>query len=178
MTARSFSAARLCLGGLLALAGTGAPLEAADAPSATPVKIAVFEFELVDASPSAVLLGKSTADAASMEKVSSAARQELTQSGRYSVIDASGASPKPADPPLHDCGGCEAGIALRLGAEQSLLGIVKAATQTDYYVVIQIRDARTGKLIDEQGANFAGSQEGWASGVRMLIKHQVLAPHE
>jgi hypothetical protein len=41
-------------------------------------------------------------------------------------------------------------------------------------LLIVIRDARSGKLIDQQGANFAGGEEGWASGVRMLIKHQVL----
>ena len=75
---------------------------------------------------------------------------------------------------LRNCDGCEAGIALQLGAEQSLFGVVRKVTQTDYYVLIQIRDARTGKLLDQQEANFTGSEEGWASGVRMLIKHQVL----
>jgi hypothetical protein len=76
---------------------------------------------------------------------------------------------------LRNCEGCEAGIALQLGAEQSLIGVVRRVTQTDYYVVIQIRDARTGKLLDQQEANFAGAEDGWSSGVRMLIKHQVLA---
>jgi hypothetical protein len=76
---------------------------------------------------------------------------------------------------FRDCEGCEAGIALKLGAEQALIGVVKRATQTDYYMWIQIRDARTGKILDQQAANFAGGEEGWASGVRMLIRHQVLA---
>jgi hypothetical protein len=49
------------------------------------------------------------------------------------------------------------------------------ATATDYYIMIRIRDARTGKILDQESANFAGSEEGWASGVRMLIRHQVLA---
>jgi hypothetical protein len=44
---------------------------------------------------------------------------------------------------------------------------------TDYYVLVQIRDARTGKILDQQAANFAG--DGWASGVAALIRHQVLA---
>jgi hypothetical protein len=51
-------------------------------------------------------------------------------------------------------------------------------TQTDYYVAIRIRDARTGKILGQQEANFAGGDDGWASGVRMLIKHQVLAQQE
>jgi hypothetical protein len=45
---------------------------------------------------------------------------------------------------------------------------------TDYYVWIQISDARTGKVLNQQAANFAGGDDGWASGVASLIKHQVL----
>ncbi len=51
---------------------------------------------------------------------------------------------------------------------------MRRATQTDYYVTVQIRDAHTGKLLDQQSANFAGDESGWATGVRMLMKHQVL----
>ena len=162
---------------VLALAGLCAPgagaLRAAET-AAAPVRIAVFAFELVDATPSAVLLGKSTSETASLAKVSQAAREQLAQSGRYRVIDASQASEKR----LGDCDGCEAALALKLGADQSLLGVVKRVTQTDYYVLIQIRDAHSGKLLDQQSANFAGSEDGWASGVRMLIRHQILVPPE
>ena len=75
---------------------------------------------------------------------------------------------------LRDCEGCESGIALRAGADQALIGVVKRMTQTDYYVVIQITDVRTGKVLEQQAADFAGGPDGWASGVRMLLKHQVL----
>lgn len=159
----------------MALACGCLPLLAADPAASPPVKIAVFEFELVDASPAAVLLGKSTSAAATLDKVTSAAREALARSGRYQVIDASNAViPGAPAKGLRDCDGCEAGLALQLGAAQSLLGIVQRATQTDYYMLIQIRDAHSGKLIDQQDANFAGSEDGWPSGVRMLIKHQVL----
>jgi Tol biopolymer transport system component len=161
-------AAVLVLAGLCA--GGGAPRAAE--PDPAPVRIAVFAFELVDATPSQMLLGKSTSESATLAKVSQAAREQLAQSGRYRVIDASQA----ADRRLSDCDGCEAALARKLGADQSLLGVVKRVTQTDYYVLIQIRDAHTGKLLDEQDANFAGSEDGWASGVRMLIRHQILAP--
>jgi hypothetical protein len=141
----------------------------------SPVRLAVFKFELVDETPAAALQNKATSTAAAMDTVSAGARSELAQSGKYSVIDASGtdvnAVPNQA---LRDCEGCEAGLALKLGADQALIGVVKRATQTDYYVWIQIRDARTGKILDQQAANFAGSEEGWPSGVRMLIRHQVL----
>jgi hypothetical protein len=162
--------------GVLALSFVCLSVFAKEAAKPVPVKIAVFDFELDDESPAASLLNEATSGAAALHRVSSEARLELAQSGRYSVIDASqtdmSAVPNKS---FRDCEGCEAGIALKLGAEQALIGVVKRATQTDYYVWIQIRDARTGKILDQQAANFAGGEEGWASGVRMLIRHQVLA---
>jgi Protein of unknown function (DUF2380) len=158
----------------LALGIAIAPVFARDA-SLAPVKIAVFDFELEDLSPSAALLSKPITSAITMEKVSNAAREELTQSGRYVVVDAGKVDAKPvADRTLRDCAGCEAGIAQQLGAQQSLIGLVRKVTQTDYYVVIRIRDARTGKILDQEEANFAGDEAGWVSGVRKLIRHQVL----
>jgi hypothetical protein len=140
-----------------------------------PVKIAVFDFELDDQSPAASLLNEATSAAASMHKVSAEARLELARSGRYSVIDASKTDMNAvANKSFRGCDGCEAGMARDLGAEQALIGVVKRATQTDYYVWIQIRDARTGKILDQQMANFAGGEDGWPSGVRMLIRHQIL----
>jgi Protein of unknown function (DUF2380) len=152
-----------------------APAEEVAKPA--PMKLAVFEFELEDASPTAVLQGKTLSNAdEALSKATSAARNELAQSGRYTLVDVGKVEAKPAmERDLRRCDGCEAGIAQQLGAEQSLLGVVIRATATDYYVLIRIRDTRTGKILDQESANFAGSEEGWASGVRMLIKHQVLA---
>lgn len=167
----------------LGLAALGATLlvahvvaRAGEAVKPPPIKLAVFEFELEDASPTAVYQGKTPVNAdEELRKATSAARNELTQSGRYALVDVGKVDAKSAtEKTLRRCDGCEAGIAQQLGAEQSLLGVVIRATATDYYVLIRIRDASTGKIIDQQSANFAGSEEGWASGVRMLIKHQVL----
>jgi len=158
--------------GCLALGLLLSPALAGDSP----VKLAVFDFELEDATPAAALLGKATSTAASMDNVTRAARDALAASGRYTLVDVGKADAKPAlERALHHCDGCEAAIARSLGADESLIGIVSRATQTDYYVAIMIRDAHTGKIVDEQEANFAGGEEGWASGVRMLIKHQILA---
>lgn len=164
--------------GMIALLAC-APLVGADVAKTPAVKIAVFDFELEDLTPASALLNEATSSADALTKATEAARKQLAQSGRYDVIDASKVdAPAAQGRKLKDCDGCEAGIALKLGADESLMGIVRRATQTDYYVVIQIRDARSGKLLDQQGANFAGGQEGWASGVRMLIKHQILVSQD
>jgi Protein of unknown function (DUF2380) len=170
---------RLAAAGVLAFAVACLPVSAADPAKPPVIKIAVFNFELDDASPAASLMNQATSAAASMQKVSDAARQELALSGKYSVIDA-GKIDMSAVPnkSFRDCDGCEAGIALKLGADQALIGVLNRATQTDYYLWVQIRDARTGKIIDQQAANFAGGEEGWASGLRMLIKHQILVTQD
>lgn len=104
-----------------------------------------------------------------------AAREELLSSGHYSIVSVDGADAKALkEHTLRDCNGCEAAIARKLGAQQSMLGIVRRVTQTDYYILVVIRDANTGKILDSQAANFAGGDEGWASGARVLIMYQVL----
>jgi hypothetical protein len=151
---------------------------AADAPAAAkpaPIKIAVFDFELEDVSPAASQPGASGDSAAIMQKVSDGARRLLAQSGRYTLVDVSKSDAKPViEKTLRDCDGCEAGIASQLGADQAMVGVIHRATMTDYYVLIQISDCRTGKVINQQAVNFAGAADGWASGVGMVIRHTVL----
>jgi len=150
----------------------GAPVDPPP-PRPTVVKLAVFDFELEDATPASALLGQTTRTEATMGEVSDAARRMLAESGRYILADMTSVEAEPVrSKSLRNCDGCEAGIALQSGADQALIGVVRRITQTDYYVVIRITDAKTGKVLDEQAANFAGGPEGWASGVRMLIKHQ------
>ena len=172
----------LSVSGIVAVAalfGVAQAPGAAVSAAGSPVKLAVFDFELDDLTPAAAYLGKATSAAATLEKVTDGAREQLAQSGRYQLVDVSHAGATPAAThTLRNCDGCEAAIALKLGAQQSLLGIVRRATQTDYYIAIVIRDARTGKLVNEQEANFAGDETGWPTGVRMLIRHQVLVAPE
>jgi|HubBroStandDraft_5_1064220.scaffolds.fasta_scaffold56023_3 hypothetical protein len=157
--------------------GTLSAAAAAPPAAVAPIKIAVFEFELEDNSPSADLLKQRTTREDSLHKVTAAAREQLAGSGRYTIVGVDAADDKPVkDGTLRNCEGCEAAIARKLGAQQSMIGVVQRATQTDYYIAVVIRDANTGKVLDSQDANFAGSEEGWPTGVRMLIKHQVLPP--
>jgi len=153
----------------------GAPV---DPPPPRPqmIRLAVFDFELDDVSPAASILGQIGSNETTMAKVSGEARRMLKESGRFHLVDVSKVDATPVrTKSLRNCDGCEAGIALQAGADQALLGVVRRITQTDYYVLIQITDAQTGKLVDRQEANFAGGPDGWVAGVRAILKHQVLA---
>ena len=175
-TARNVQDLLMCLIKLtLLLAMASSPELATASERSEFIRIAVFDFELEDVMPASAYLGQTTSSDANLKEVNDEARRMLSASGRYNVVDVSGIDTRSvAHGPLRRCDGCEADLAQRLGATQSLLGVVTRVTQTDYYVTIQIRDARTGKLIDQQEANFAGSDDGRGSGFRILIKHQVL----
>jgi Protein of unknown function (DUF2380) len=169
-----------CLGIVLlpSLAAQAAqePAQAQPAGKAAPIKIAIFDFELEDVSPAASQPGAGGDTAAIMQKVTSEARRLMVQSGRYSLVDVSKSDAKPViEKTLRDCDGCEAGIGLQLGADQAMIGVVRRATMTDYYVFIEISDCHTGKVINQQAVNFAGGADGWASGVGMVLRHTVLA---
>jgi hypothetical protein len=166
----------------LAAQAAQAPVQAsaqAQAPAAgkaAPIRIAIFDFELEDVSPAASQPGASGDTAAIMQKVTSEARRLMVQSGRYTLVDVSKSDAKPViEKTLRDCDGCEAGIGQQLGADQAMIGVVRRATMTDYYVFIEISDCRTGKVINQQAVNFAGGDDGWASGVGMVLRHTVLA---
>ena len=162
------NAAFLCI---MVVSGAMSGSRSAESAGSGAVKIAVFEFELEDGTPAAAYVGKPTTSDESLQKATMAAREQLGGSGRYSIVSVDGVDATQVhDRSLRNCDGCEAAIARK----QSMIGIVNRATQTDYYIAIVIRDTSTGKVIDSQSANFAGGEEGWASGVRMLIKHQVL----
>ena len=115
-------------------------------PSTTtpPIKIAVFEFELEDFSAA----GQAKAVAAETSYLAQAtdeAEQQLRASGRYTVIDAVHSDISAAKGQgLRNCGGCEAPIALSLGAEQALIGVVTKISMTEYTVRFRISSAQDG----------------------------------
>jgi hypothetical protein len=162
--------------GLLILSALTSAI-AADAPGSPPLKIAVFDFELEDASAAgAAATIEPASDLARMQAVSAEARRVLAQSGRYTLVDTKGVDAQPVkEHSLRNCGGCEAALALTLGAQQSLIGVVTRVAKTEYYASVRITDTGTGKVVNEQSAFFTGADDAWPSGVRLLLKHGVLA---
>jgi hypothetical protein len=158
---------------LLCVLPGGLAVHAATAPT---VKIAVFEFELEDVSAAgSATPGDTASKATRMQAVTEEARHVLAQSGRYRLVDISGADAAAVkDKSLRNCDGCEAKIALQLGAQRSLIGVVTRVAQTEYYVSLRITNTATGKVVNQESAFFTGAEDAWASGAGMLIKHQVL----
>jgi hypothetical protein len=139
------------------------------------VKIAVFDFELDNVSAAgAASTGESASDITRMQVVSREARRVLAQPGRYKIVDTNGVGAEPAKQrSLRNCDGCDASIALKRGAEQSLIGVVPRVANTEYYVSL---DCAGRNLQGDQSAVgvFTDAAVAWASGVRMVIRHDFL----
>src|SRR3981081_1377772 len=159
-----------------ALLWGGAPLAFPANADPAPVKIAVFDFELDDASAGAGIAGDPAADLAQLDRATSEARQVISDSGRYRLVDVAGAAGEGGKSrSLRQCNGCEAAMALKLGADQSFVGVVTRISRTEYVVRFQIRDARTGApIIARQSDLRIGADYSWNRGAAALINSGLL----
>ena len=160
---------------IMLLAGS-AVSGAAETVVPSPVKIAVFPFELVDFSAAAPYVAADDIDREQLRLSTEEARRLIVESGRYQLVDTATANEQIAKAvPLRDCNGCEAGIASGLAADQSMIGIVTRITRTEYAVTYKIRDARSGGLVDVQQTDLRmGANVAWSRGARWLIQRRLL----
>ena len=143
-------------------------------PATSPIKIAVFEFELEDFSAAGQT--KSAAETSYLAQATDEAEQQLRASGRYTVIDAVHSDLSAAKGQgLRNCGGCEAPIALSLGADEALIGVVTKISMTEYIVRFRVSNAQNGELISTYSTDLRmGADYSWSRGVRWLMQNQML----
>jgi hypothetical protein len=149
---------------------------AADTALPSPIKIAVFPFELEDFSAGAAYVPPDDIDREQLRLSTEEARRQIAASGRYQLVDISAVNdPAAKAGKLWDCDGCEARIAAGLDADQSMIGIVTRITRMEYAVTYKIRDARSGALVDVQQTDLRmGANVAWSRGARWLIQRRLL----
>ncbi|MGY4623910.1 DUF2380 domain-containing protein [Bradyrhizobium sp. USDA 4486] len=136
-----------------------------------PVALAVFDFELEDTT-AASGGASATSDASYLAEVTAGVRELLGQSGRYRVIDVGREAKAHA---LRDCNGCEAAIAQKLGADQSLIGVVRRVSRTEYTLGFQVRDARTGAVLARGDSGLRmGADYSWKRGAVRLVSEKLV----
>ncbi|PAY05506.1 hypothetical protein CK489_29460 [Bradyrhizobium sp. UFLA03-84] len=156
-------------------AALAAALPPAQATAAAPLGLAVFAFELEDNS-AASAAGLADSDAAYLADVTKGVRDRLAQSGRYRLVDTAGATAEPVKArALRDCNGCEAAIAKELGADQSLIGVIRRVSRTEYTVGFQVRDARSGTVVSRGDSGLRmGADYSWTRGAVHLVGDRLL----
>lgn len=137
-----------------------------------PVTLAVFDFELEDTT-AASAGASATSDASYLAEVTASVRESLGQSGRYRIVDVGGEAAKAHA--LRDCGGCEAAIAQSLGADQSLIGVVRRVSRTEYTLGFQVRDTRTGAVLARADSGLRlGADYSWKRGAVRLVSDRLI----
>jgi hypothetical protein len=146
----------------------------AKAASPDPIKLAIFDFEFEDFTDRSV--GATPSDTEHLQRVTDEVRQLLAQSGRYSLIDVGSADAAAVKArTLRECDGCDADIARQLRAEQSLVGVVRRISRTEYTVRFQIRDAQTSAIVSSENSGLRmGADYSWSRGAARLIKDRLL----
>ncbi len=98
----------------MVLAGL-ATARADDTVKPSPIKLALFPFELEDFSAAAAYIPPDDIDREQLRLSTEEARRLIAESGRYQLVDVGAANDEAAKAgKLHDCGGCEARIAAGL----------------------------------------------------------------
>ena len=153
-----------------------APAAAAETAAPSPVKMAVFPFELEDFSAGAAYVPPDDIDRERLRLSTEEARRLIAASGRYQLVDVGAVSNEAAKAgKLRDCDGCEARIAAGLDADQSMIGIVTRITRMEYAVTYKVRDARSGALVDVKQTDLRmGANVAWSRGARWLIENRLL----
>jgi hypothetical protein len=153
-----------------------APAGAAEPVAPSPIKIAVFPFELEDFSAAAAYVPPDDIDREQLRLSTEEARRLIAASGRYQLVDVGAVNNEAAKAgKLRDCDGCEAGIAAGLDADQSMIGIVTRITRMEYAVTFKLRDARSGAIVAVGQTDLRmGANVAWSRGARWLIENRLL----
>ncbi len=150
----------------------------ADTATSHPIKLAVFDLELDDFSAGGPLAGESAVETARLQRMSKLARDLLSQSGLFEIIDVGPSkSAMVAEHWLRKCNGCEADAARDLGADMSFIGFFRKISVMEQNLEFRIRDVRTNKFVNISQTDLRGeTDESWSRALRFLIRHGLVEP--
>jgi hypothetical protein len=174
---RLSASARRVLAASAAVALSVFAIQSPEAADPVQVKIAVFDFELNDASAGGGIIGPDSIDTENLGKSTEEARRMLSASGRYSIIDTGSVAGEVISAGgIQHCNGCDGPLAKKLGADQSMVGVLTRVNRTEFTLQILVRDAQTGAVVSN---NFTGLRMGanyaWPRGVKWLMENRVLS---
>lgn len=137
---------------------------------------AVFDFELIDTSWADPLKAPDAEHQSRMTQASERLRARLAESGRFKVVDIAPIIKEAHASNLQACGGCDATLADRVGADLSVTGSVHKVSNLILNMIIFVRDAKTGGNVAVAQADMRGdTDESWLRAVDWLVRNRLLA---
>ena len=140
--------------------------------------VAVFDFELIDTSLEGQMNGPRSDERARVEHLGEQLRRRLAQTDTYQLVDIAPVEAEARRSNLQACGGCDAVLAKRIGADFSITGTVQKVSNLILNVNLYVRDIESGKLIAGMSADFRGNTDkSWTRALDWLIRNRLLAPN-
>jgi hypothetical protein len=145
---------------------------------AEPPKLAVFDFELVDTSLEGEMRGRQADEHNRLILISDQVRRQLSESGKFQILDIAPVKAAAEASNLQSCGGCDVDYAQRIGADLVITGVMRKISTLILNLTIFVRDAHTGKLINVMNADFRGNtDESWTRATSYLVRNRLLEPN-
>lgn len=141
-------------------------------------KVAVFDFELIDTSAEGDVRGSRTGEQERLMRAGQQLRRELAESGKFQVLDIAPVSAAAHGSNLQACGGCDVQLALKLGADLAMTGMVQKVSALILNINIYVRDTHSGRLIASMSVDLRGNtDESWSRAMNYLLRNRLLAPN-
>jgi hypothetical protein len=145
---------------------------------ADPPKLAIFDFELLDTSLEGEMRGPQAVERDRLIRISDQVRGQLTESGKFQLVDISPVKAAAEGSNLQACGGCDVQYAQRIGADLVITGVMRKISTLILNLTIFVRDVHTGQLITAMNADFRGNtDESWTRATSYLVRNRLLAPN-
>jgi hypothetical protein len=150
---------------------------AAPVHAASP-KVAVFDLELIDTSAEGDAGGAPAGEHDRLMRAGQQLRRELAESGKFEVLDIAPVSAAAQGSNLQACGGCDVQLALKLGADLAMTGVVQKVSALILNIGIYVRDTHSGRLIASMTVDLRGNtDESWSRALSYLLRNRLLAPN-
>jgi Protein of unknown function (DUF2380) len=145
---------------------------------ADPLKVAVFDFELVDTSLQGEMDGPRADEQRRLMDAGDRLRKALAESGKFVVLDIAPVHVAAHSSHLQACGGCDVKFAQQIGADLAITGVVQKVSNLILNMNVYLRDTHTGQLVTSMSADFRGNtDESWARTMSFLLRNRLLAPN-
>jgi len=111
-----------------------------------------------------------------LRKESDSLRQELRQSGLYTVLDLAPAEPlitklKSQQSYLHDCNGCDLEVGHQLEADQVMVSWVDRVSGLILSLTYEVHDVATNQILERKSYDFRGDNDSaWTHAIKYMVR--------
>ena len=152
------------------------PLTAMAAEESEAVRVAVFDFELIDTSLGGETRGADPAEAARLDMLGEHLRRFFAAAPGVALADTGVLRDSAAGPKLHACNGCAGKLAAEAGADLAVTGTVQKVSNLILNINIYVEDVATGKMVQAASADIRGNtDQSWCRGLKWLIKNRLMS---